>query len=483
MQLSYVPVPLVEAPNAAIRLRARNALYLITRWSATATQGQHGFQVHVASSEGKSALIGGWITDVSNGTPNSFLPVQMPKLNFPPDQEYELELRAYGDRLTVLVNGKVEHEATNAALLGQWLAIKNASGPCYFKSLDWRPLDAQGNPKLTAPAPSTPVVSVTLPALPNPTTWTDTKGRSITATFKGIEGDKVMLAIAGKLTPVALNTLSAESQKLAQVHQQQQVAALFDAGTATNPAEATKAAPFINSLGMKFVPVPGTKVLFCIHETRCDDYAAYEAAVPRVDGSWKQKTIDGLPFSARRDHPVVNVNWDDAQAFCAWLSQKEGNRYRLPTDREWSHAVGIGQMEKVPNGTTPELIQMLAGVYPWGGGYPPKTSDQAGNYADMAWKELLRGQRCIDGYDDGFPATAPVMSYKANQLGLFDLGGNAQEWCEDWYDATRTKRVLRGSSWIKSPQSYLLSSYRDGFGPSRRNDSNGFRCVVELPAP
>jgi serine/threonine protein kinase len=172
------------------------------------------------------------------------------------------------------------------------------------------------------------------PALPTgPTTWTDTKGRSITATFKALASGNVLLEIVGKVTPVPLNTLSAESQKLARAYHDQS-----SAPAANDPAKATKDKPFTNSLGMKFVPVPGTKVLMCIHETRNQDYAAYAASNPAVDDKWKSAKQDaGLP--------AAFVNWHEATAFCEWLTQKDGIKHRLPTDREWSFAIGIGNQE------------------------------------------------------------------------------------------------------------------------------------------
>src|SRR5690606_36612881 len=96
---------------------------------------------------------------------------------------------------------------------------------------------------------------------------------------------------------------------------------------------ATKEQPFENSLGMKLVPVPGTEVLFCIHETRWKDYAAYAAENPGIRGGWKDQGFDGFTIAERaEEHPVAHVNWEDARAFCAWLSKKEGRTYRLPTD-------------------------------------------------------------------------------------------------------------------------------------------------------
>jgi len=98
---------------------------------------------------------------------------------------------------------------------------------------------------------------------------------------------------------------------------------------------------FVNTLGMPFVPVKGTEVAFCIWETRVKEYAAANAG---VGGRWKNP-----PFKQSDTYPVVNVSWEDAQAFCAWLTKKElaegkikaGQKYRLPTDAEWSVAVGL----------------------------------------------------------------------------------------------------------------------------------------------
>ena len=75
---------------------------------------------------------------------------------------------------------------------------------------------------------------------------------------------------------------------------------------------------FTNTLGMKFVPVSGTDVQFSIWETRVKDYAAYAAANAGVDANWKSPG-----FKQEDTHPVVNVNWEDANAFCEWLTKKE----------------------------------------------------------------------------------------------------------------------------------------------------------------
>jgi formylglycine-generating enzyme required for sulfatase activity/serine/threonine protein kinase len=246
-------------------------------------------------------------------------------------------------------------------------------------------------------------------------------------------------------------------------------------------ARATKDAPYANTLGMKFVPVKDTDVLFCIHETRYKDYAAYAKDTPGVDKAWENQTHDGFTINERpEDHPVVHVSWDDAQAFCAWLSKKEGKTFRLPTDREWSVAVGIDREEKWKDDTTPATVFKPQDAFPWGNRWPPPKG--AGNFADESRRAKAPGNnaRWIEGYDDGFPTTAPVMSFDANKLGLFDLGGNVWEWCEDWIDNAKTGRVLRGGAWGNNDHGGLLSSYRSPRTPEYRSLNHGFRVVVEI---
>ena len=133
-------------------------------------------------------------------------------------------------------------------------------------------------------------------------------------------------------------------------------------------ALATKEKPFTTSLGMKFVPIPGTGVLFSVWDTRVRDFRAYAEATGyqqrggigvlkvvknnKTGGystSWevdKEASWEAPGFKQTWDDPVVGVSWDDAKAFCEWLTEKDrkegkiGNdhEYRLPTDEEWSAA-------------------------------------------------------------------------------------------------------------------------------------------------
>lgn len=248
-------------------------------------------------------------------------------------------------------------------------------------------------------------------------------------------------------------------------------------GALSGHASATLPSPFINGLGMKFLPVPGTRVLMCAHETRRSDYASYAAAHPEANAMWQDTKLDSLSASAANDHPVVNVSWDDAKAFCAWLSQKEGRNYRLPTDREWSIAVGIGDQEAATDSTPESLSGKLKNVYPWGTSYPPTKG--AGNYADTDCKTQLPTEKIVADYTDGFAITSPVVSFPPNALGFYDLGGSVWEWCEDFYNANHKDHVLRGASWGSSAPNALLSSFRGNQPSTRRWRCDGFRCVVE----
>ncbi len=245
---------------------------------------------------------------------------------------------------------------------------------------------------------------------------------------------------------------------------------------ATNNANsATIENPFINSLGMKFVPVPGTKVLFCIHDTRKGDYRKFAKSRVDLDNSWINVEYQGVLVSENDDHPVTDVSWTNAKAYCTWLSEKEGRSYRLPKDHEWSMAVGIGSLED-ENASPSSKSMKISDTYPWGSVWPPP--EGAGNYGDMSGKMKFPQFTAIEDYRDGFATTSPVMSLPPNKLGLYDMSGNVWQWCEDWYDNQNNSRVLRGGSWGCYKREFMLSSCRHNLMPSGRGNGIGFRCVL-----
>jgi sulfatase-modifying factor enzyme 1 len=252
----------------------------------------------------------------------------------------------------------------------------------------------------------------------------------------------------------------------------------------TDPAKATKDAPFVNSLGMKFVLVPGTSILMCIHETRRKDYAAYSLANARVNGEWRKEKVEAKKLAEEDQYPVVCVSWEDANAFCAWLSKKERRAYRLPTDRDWSVAVGIGDREGA--GTSPSALhRKVLDVYPWG---TSATIPQgAGNYCDSTNQKLFHPQAYnntpIDpAYNDGFAKTSPVMRFTPNALGIYDLGGNVWELVEDLFNPVESDITYRGSSYADNSMLSVLSSTRVHLPKDARPGHAGFRIVVETTA-
>jgi formylglycine-generating enzyme required for sulfatase activity len=247
-----------------------------------------------------------------------------------------------------------------------------------------------------------------------------------------------------------------------------------------------------NSLEMRFVPLGNFRI--SVFQTRIRDFEAFVQATgyDAVGGMSSAVTQNGFKlnemswkapgFQQDPDHPVVGVSWEDANQFCAWLTRKERSEgtmptfqsYRLPTDREWSRAVGI---EHEAGNTPEERSGKIRGVYPWGEGFPPP--NDVGNYAGSESRvDTPETWSVIPGFHDRYPRTSPVSAFKANGRGLCCIGGNVWEWCMDKFASTMNWRTLRGGSWATSRAEELLSSYRRGYGPLFRCDDVGFRCVI-----
>ena len=260
----------------------------------------------------------------------------------------------------------------------------------------------------------------------------------------------------------------------------------------SRPSEVSLNAPFTNSLGMRFAPVPGVQALFSVWETRVQDYEAFAKTRPGGDTSWRNPVFEDVAVTPGLTHPVVNVSWNDALDFCQWLTATErragtlpaNRRYRLPSDLAWSAAVGLPR-EHAKYRTTPlSRNGQIKGVYPWGTQWPPPRG--AGNFADVTKNQRFDDIfEFIEGYDDGFATTSPVGSFPASNVGLHDLAGNVSEWCYDSYfdDLEDKARVLRGGDWRDVAPRSLLSSCRSYGGPNLRSDSVGFRVVLGVDEP
>jgi len=236
---------------------------------------------------------------------------------------------------------------------------------------------------------------------------------------------------------------------------------------------------FTNSLGMQFIPIAGTQVLFCIHETRWRDFAAYAKETNTVAAQWSIM-YSGYRLKKDDDYPVSAIPWLDAQRFCEWLSAKERKSYRLPSDAEWSIAVGLSGLESSSATSTPRSLgYLVANHYPWGTHFPPTDQDQAGNLGDATWHQAFPDAPWVGGLNDGYVTTAPVMSFAPNRFGLYDMAGNVEEFCSDWHDESRDTRTVRGSSFLGRTERYYLSSHRNQVVPENRYTGTGFRIVLE----
>ncbi len=160
------------------------------------------------------------------------------------------------------------------------------------------------------------------------------------------------------------------------------------------------------------------------------------------------------------DYPVVNVSWDDAKAFCDWLTRKEGKKYRLPTEAEWEYACRAGTQTR------------------WSFG------DNESDLGDNAWFSVNSNDQ-----------THAVGQKRPNAWGLSDMHGNAWQWCEDWFDdgyyahsptddptgpTTGSFRVRRGGSWFNLARS-CRSAFRGHDVSGDGTDGLGFR-VSRVPA-
>ncbi len=181
-------------------------------------------------------------------------------------------------------------------------------------------------------------------------------------------------------------------------------------------------------------------------------------------------------FKQTDEHPVVNVTWNDAVAFCQWLSQKEGQTYRLPTEAEWEYSCRAGTTTRYPSGDDPKTLGKVADL--------ADLADAPVRANTPDWKYMIR-------HSDNYVFTSPVGKSKPNAFGLYDMHGNAFQWCSDWYDDkyyaaspaddptgpdSGRFRTLRGGTWGFRPLG-ARSAERNWTEPDGRNCAAGFRVV------
>ncbi|MCE9520259.1 MAG: formylglycine-generating enzyme family protein [Verrucomicrobia bacterium] len=223
---------------------------------------------------------------------------------------------------------------------------------------------------------------------------------------------------------------------------------------------------YTNTLGMTLRPAGNDQVLFSTCETRVHDYQTFLIATQR---QWNRKPS----FNIKPTHPIMNITWAEAMTFCEWLTNNERTLrliprqaiYRLPTDLEWSTAVGL----PTENGNDPSARHLDNKTdFPWG--LQPVPPPGSGNF----------DSENMSGYQDNYPHTAPVGSFSPNAFGLFDMAGNVAEWCMDTWPGSKNEHVIRGSSYLSSTRNTLLSSARLHGAETAARTNVGFRCVLDL---
>jgi len=174
--------------------------------------------------------------------------------------------------------------------------------------------------------------------------------------------------------------------------------------------------------------------------------------------------------------PVCHVSWNDAMAYCAWLSKKTGKNYRLPTEAEWEYAAGNGTRhsrfswgDKIPDAKKKSLLPEL-----------------------KSEKVVVCSSKLEKDKNDCFNAD-DVGTYLPNDFGVYDMSGNVWEWCGDWYGVdyysksaglnprgpvSGFNRVIRGANWVYYPEKGTVT-YRTEASPTLTNYNIGFRVVCE----
>ena len=229
--------------------------------------------------------------------------------------------------------------------------------------------------------------------------------------------------------------------------------------------------------GMVFVKVPGGAFDMGCHSGNAGECNGDEKPVRtvRLKGFWMgrhevtqhqwKRIMGNNPSVINKgdDYPVEKVSWDDVQAFIQKLNRQTEGKYRLPSEAEWEYACRAGG-EPIKFGTVTGSLNR-----------------RTANYGT---------DKCCKGdSSDGHMYTAPVGSYDANALGVYDMSGNVWEWVQDKYagygnvgadnpvyEGSGADRVIRGGSWYYV-SSYLRCSIRNRYQPSGSFNSLGFRLL------
>jgi formylglycine-generating enzyme required for sulfatase activity len=216
-------------------------------------------------------------------------------------------------------------------------------------------------------------------------------------------------------------------------------------------------------------------------ETEGSGGSGYNADENRLEGRSPAYSWRNPGFRQTGKHPVVNLTWHDAKAFCAWLGQRNNRLCDLPSEAQWEYACRAGTQTRFYTGDEPDSLAGMA------------------NVADLALKRKgLKDSKAWEyaTFNDGYAFTSPVGSFLANPWGLYDMNGNVWQWCRDNYGAdfyaegdkndpegppSSSFRVMRGGSWRESPR-FCRASHRRYYDLHTRVNSCGLRAIAGVEA-
>jgi formylglycine-generating enzyme required for sulfatase activity len=220
--------------------------------------------------------------------------------------------------------------------------------------------------------------------------------------------------------------------------------------------------------------------------------ARYKTEAEKRGKSWGRQDVgfgetEGLTwvspgFEQLESHPVVHVSWNDAAAFCRWLSEKTGRHYGLPTEAQWEYACRAGSRTTWSWGDGAE----------GGEGYLNGRDHSFGGQFSSDGSSWGEADQTLFDFDDKYVCTSPVGIFKANRWRVCDMHGNVREWCFDRYSkqysekAPRNPRgttgedghVMRGGSWLDIPER-VRSAYRERAQAGYSSSWVGFRVAAE----
>lgn len=210
-----------------------------------------------------------------------------------------------------------------------------------------------------------------------------------------------------------------------------------------------KIAPKVN---LRLVYIEQLKIFVGKYEVSNLEYRCFQPK--HSSGSHEGISLNG------DSQPVVNVSWNDARAFCDWLTKNYGTTssgnfaFRLPAEKEWESYATCGSDRE----------------FPWGNWPPPKNLNYYG-------RENKGVSQVLDSYD-GQRVSCPVNKSGANEWGLYGVGGNVWEWCEDKDDPQSSMHVLKGASWADCAPLFLRISRRSAYDSGYKYINLGFRVVA-----